>query len=162
MTKRKFWLLGLAVAAISTVVIVGGCCSACAVRIVDAQSTLGISMNPGSGFSEDLVTLQGPGVFISAFVAKRGGDTDTTSVELEIDGRLVHSGTFAALRNFGLTETNAFGSAVFSSNSHDTISIGYPVPLAFQDSLILRANNAPTLSPDTGVMQITGIVVHGK
>ena len=130
--------------------------------VFNGQLTQGQSLNPAAGFTVDLVTLPGPGVFVSALVVKRGGDLDTTSVELEIDGKMVTSRTILALRNWGLTEMNAFGTVLLSSTSHDNVSIGFPFPLVFQNSLILRANNAAPLAPDTGVLEINGLVVHGK
>ena len=130
--------------------------------VFNAQLTRGQSLAPPAGFNVDLVNLSGPGVFISALVVKRGGDLDTTSIELEIDGEIVLSRSILALRNWGLTEMNAFGTVLLSSNSHDNVSIGFPFPLAFQNSLILRANNAAPLAADENVLEINGLVVHGK
>ena len=130
--------------------------------VFNGQLTQGQSLNPPAGFTVDLVTLPGPGVFVSALVVKRGGDLDTTSVELEIDGKMVTSRTILTLRNWGLTEMNAFGIVLLSSTSHDNVSIGFPFPLVFQNSLILRANNAAPLAQDVGVLEINGLVVHGK
>lgn len=169
MKKRISWLLSFAL--FTFLILIEGNSSAFAQSqferrgyVVDAQETRGNFGAQAGGFNIDLVTLQGPGVFISALVAKRGGSPDTTRIELEIDGRLVTSSTIAALRNFGLTQMNTSGSAVVSSvpSDIDTVTIGYPVPLGFQESLILRANNAPPSTQDEGVLQITGVVVHGN
>ena len=126
--------------------------------VLSPQVTAGSVVNPGASSTHDLVTLVGPGVFISAFGSKRGGASDSTDIGLFIDGTQVIGGNPASLRILGLTEMNPTGIAVFSGTL-DTIAIGFPVPLIFENSLTLRADVG---NSDTGVQEILGRVVHGK
>ncbi len=125
----------------------------------DAEDTFGLVSSPTAPSSHDLVSLTGPGVFLSAMVVKQGGASDITNVRLFLDGVQVIAGNPASLRNLGLTEINPTGIAVFSGGVLDTITIGFPTPLVFEDSLLLRAD---ILASDTGIVQLTGTVVHGQ
>jgi hypothetical protein len=104
----------------------------------------------------NLLVLQGPGLFVGASVAKQGGDTDITSVILDIDGRNVVNLTYAAARNFGLTQPNPFGLVLHQTQAIDNVTIGYPSPLRFERELVLAVDvNEPN------VVQVTANVIHG-
>ena len=104
----------------------------------------------------DLVTLQGPGVFLGAAVSKQGGTNDLTFVILDIDGRNVVNLSYAAAANQGLTEQNPYGLVLLQSAAIKTMTHGFPTPLLYKRSLRLRVTvNEP------GVVQILANVVHG-
>ncbi|HEX2042743.1 MAG TPA: hypothetical protein VHF24_08900 [Acidimicrobiales bacterium] len=93
---------------------------------------------------------------MGASVAKQGGDTDITSVILDIDGRNVVNLTYAAARNFGLTQPNPFGLVLHQTQAIDNVTIGYPSPLRFERELVLAVDvNEPN------VVQVTANVIHG-
>ncbi len=132
--------------------------------VLSPQLSAGDVLNPAVSSTHDLVTLVGPGVFISAHALKQGGASDTTDIRLLIDGTLVTGGSPAFLRSIGLTEMNPTGIAVFSNNvggaaNIDTITIGFPVPLIFETSLTLRT---VVSASDTGIVQIVATVVNGE
>jgi len=104
-----------------------------------------------------LVSLAGPGVFLAAEVSKQGGTNDITFVILDIDGRNVTNISFAALANQGLTQHNPYGLAVFHSTLLKTVTIGFPAPLLYNQSLKLSVTvNEPN------VAQIVANVIHGS
>lgn len=103
-----------------------------------------------------LVTLQGPGVFVSAHVSKQGGDNDLTFVILDIDGRNVVNISYAAARNLGFVQSNPYGLVLLQSRLIDNLTIGYPSPLRFERELVLSAH-----VNEDGVVQILGNVIHG-
>lgn len=125
--------------------------------VCDPRTTQGLRAPAPKG-THALVTLAGPGTFLSAMVTKQGGSTDLTFVKLEIDGRSVVSFSFAGLRNFGLTENNPFGLQLRGTGGPvEAFTIGWPSPLVFKEKLRLSVTvNEP------GVVQILGLVVHGS
>lgn len=122
----------------------------------------GLVVDPAASSTHDLVTLTGEGTFISAILTKQGGATDITFVQLIIDGQIVHDRSVAGLRNFGLTQSNPYGVAVLNGGGQpdgiDTVTIGFPCPIPFTSSLILRAVVGAS---DTGVVQMIGDVIAG-
>ena len=74
----------------------------CLSGICNPERTQGLQTKPTGGHK--LVVLEGPGLFICAEVAKQGGDTDLTFVSLDLDGRNVVNLSYAAARNWGLTQ----------------------------------------------------------
>ncbi len=116
----------------------------------------GLIVTPSFGSSHTLVKQKGPGKFISARIAKQGGSNDITFVNLEIDGQSVVNRSFAALRNFSLTENNPYGVVILGKDLK-SVTIGFPFPLVFEKSLSLSV-----FVNETGVSQIIGTVIHGK
>lgn len=106
-----------------------------------------------------LVTLKGPGKFVAAEIIKQGGNgSDMTFVALEIDGQTVANASIAALGNWGLTQSNTYGTVLLKpSASLRTVTIGYPVPLAYKKSLKLWVKVS-----EPGVVQVIGRVIHGQ
>jgi hypothetical protein len=127
----------------------------CEVGVCDPQRTQGLKAPAPKG-SYDLVTLKGPGLFLSANVSKQGGATDLTFVSLEIDGRNVVSASFAAVRNWGLTQANPYGIQFLTGAGVESFAIGWPFPLTYKRSLKLSV----TVN-EVGVVQIIGNVVRG-
>ena len=127
----------------------------CAPGVCRPQRTQGLRA-PAPRGNFDLVTLQGPGLFLGASVTKQGGASDLTFVSLDIDGRNVVSLSVAAARNMGLTQPNPFGIVLLQSSVIDNFTIGFPTPLRFDERLVLRVQVA-----EDGVVQILGNVVHG-
>ena len=128
--------------------------------VKNPQQSTGLVVSPGAG-THDLVDLDGPGVFVSAFMTKQGGATDITSVVLIIDGQTVVARNIEALKNFGLTQNNSYGVSVFASptvGGVDGVTIGFSEPLKFKEFLLLQAIVGAS---DTGVVQILGTVIHG-
>lgn len=105
-----------------------------------------------------LVSINGPGRFLSARVSKQGGLSGLTEVRLQVDGQDVVRRNFVALQNLALTEQNPYGVAVLSSGAGiDTATIGFTEPLIFESNLTLSANVG-----ESGIVQITGAVVYGR
>src|SRR5262245_6450746 len=128
---------------------------ACIGGVCDPQRTQGLRAPAPKG-TYTLVSLKGPGLFLSANVSKQGGATDLTFVSLDIDGRNVVNLSFAALRNIGLSQANPYGIQYLTGGAVESFAIGWPFPLTFKRSLELSA----TVN-ETGVVQIIGNVVRG-
>jgi hypothetical protein len=128
----------------------------CALGVCDARRTQGLRAPAPKG-THDLVSLEGPGLFLSANVSKQGGATDITFVKLDIDGRNVVNLSFAAARNWGLSEPNPFGLQFLSGIGVESFAIGWPFPLTFKRSLKLSV-----VVNETGVVQIVANVVHAS
>ena len=127
----------------------------CASGVCDPERTQGLKA-PAPNGTHSLVGLAGPGVFLGFAVTKQGGTNDLTFVILDIDGRNVTNLSFAAAINQGLTQHNPYGLVVVHSNSLKTMTVGFPTPLLYKQSLRLRVTvNEP------GVVQILGNVIHG-
>lgn len=106
----------------------------------------------------ELITLRGPGTFISAQISKQGGTNDLTFVSLDIDGKNVVSLSMAAAENWGLTANNPYGLALLKSKvGIETLTIGYPFPLNFNKELKIKV-----IVKENGVKQIIANVIHGK
>lgn len=128
----------------------------CAAGICDPERTQGLRAPAPQG-THQLVTLEGPGVFVAAHVSKQGGDTDLTFVTLDIDGRNVVNLSYAAARNLGFVQGNPYGLVLLPSGRVDNLTMGYPSPLRFTRSLVLGVQ-----VQEAGVVQILGNVIHGK
>ena len=127
----------------------------CAAGVCDPQRTQGLKAPAPIG-THDLVTLEGPGVFLGAAIAKQGGTNDLTFVILDIDGRNVANLSYAAAANEGLTVQNPFGIVLVHSTAIKTMTLGFPTPLLYKRSLRVRVTvNEP------GVVQVLANVVHG-
>jgi hypothetical protein len=127
----------------------------CAAGVCDPERTQGLKA-PAPNGAHDLVTLDGPGVFLGASISKQGGTNDLTFVILDIDGRNVADLSYAAAVNHGLTQQNPYGVVLLQSAAIKTMTLGFPTPLLYQRSLRLRV----TVS-EPGVVQLLGNVVHG-
>lgn len=127
----------------------------CLTGVCQPQRTQGLKAPAGQG-EHLLVSLKGPGVFIAAQVTKQGGESDLTFVDLDLDGRNVTNLSFAAARNWGLTQQNPYGLVLLGARAIDTLTIGFPVPLRFEKELKLSA-----VVNEPGVVQIVANVVHG-
>lgn len=128
----------------------------CAVGVCAPQRTQGLRA-PASRGTHALVSLAGPGVFLSAHVTKQGGATGLTFVRLRIDNRSVVDLSFAAARNWGFSEPNPYGLQLLGGGGLENFTIGWPVPLTFRKSLELSA-----VVNETGVVQIVANVIHGS
>jgi hypothetical protein len=128
---------------------------ACAVGVCDPERTEGLAAPAPTGTYE-LVTLEGPGLFLGAEVSKQGGDDDLTFVILDIDGRNVTNVSYAAAINWGLTQQNPYGFVVLQTSGIKTMAIGFPTPLLYKRSLRF----AVTVN-ESGVAQIVANVIHG-
>lgn len=123
----------------------------------DPERTQGLIASAPAGVY-DLVTLDGPGKFISAQVTKQGGESDLTFVSLDIDGRNVVNLSFAALRNIGLTQNNPYGLVLLNSaGDPETLTIGFSYPLTYKQELKLSVS-----VQEAGVAQIVANVIHGR
>lgn len=128
----------------------------CAVGVCNPQRTQGLKAPAPKG-THNLVSLEGPGLFLSANVAKQGGPTDLTFVKLDIDNRNVVNLSFAAARNWGLTAPNPYGLQLLAGIGVESFAIGWPFPLTFKRSLKLSV----TVN-EIGVVQIVANVVHAR
>jgi hypothetical protein len=89
---------------------------------------------------DPIITLIGPGVFISAIIWKQGSDTGTSEVKIKIDGeREFVRFPFAKGPIIGLNQNNPSGLASFhnSDTKSSTITIGFSTPLIFKDTFEL-------------------------
>jgi hypothetical protein len=129
--------------------------AACAVGVCDPERTEGLQA-PAPNGTYELVTLDGPGIFLGAEVSKQGGDDDLTFVILDIDGRNVTNVSYAAAVNCGLTQQNPYGLMVLQTSGIKTMTIGFPTPLLYKQSLRF----AVTVNEDD-VVQIVANVIHG-
>ena len=128
----------------------------CSTGVCDPRRTQGLKA-PAPNGNHVLVTLEGPGVFLGAAVTKQGGTSDLTFVILDIDGRNVTNLSYAAAANVGLTQHNPYGLALLHSTTLKTMTIGFPAPLRYERTLVLRVTvNEPS------VAQILGNVIHGS
>jgi hypothetical protein len=131
--------------------------STCLNGICSPERTQGLKAPVPKGEYE-LVTLKGPGTFISAEISKQGGTNDLTFIILDIDGKNVVDLSVAALKNLGLTQDNPYGLVLLESEAGiKTLTIGYPFPLNFSQELKLKV----TVN-ENNVQQIVANVVHGK
>jgi hypothetical protein len=122
-----------------------------------SQLSEGLVSDPAVGSEHGLVSLEGPGCFLSARVVKQGGDSDITFVKLALDGRTVVNRSVAALRNWGTTEDNSYGVMVFTNGSTNTVTIGFGHPLLYERSLELGIS-----VDENGISQVIGTVIHGQ
>jgi hypothetical protein len=105
-----------------------------------------------------IITIAGPGKFVSAAVTKQGGTNDLTFVDLFIDGKAVVSTSFSGLKTIGLTATNPYGVALLqSTTTFKTLTIGFNSAFEFKKELKLKV-----LVKETGVSDITAEVVSGE
>lgn len=129
----------------------------CAAWVQEPERTQGL-IAPAPQGAHTLVSLQGPGVFISAQVTKQGGTNDLTFVILDIDGRNVVNFSIAAANNVGLTQDNPYGLVLVNAGSDPkTLTIGFGTPLAFADELTLGVQVS-----EPNVVQILANVIHGR
>jgi hypothetical protein len=128
----------------------------CARGVCNPERTQGLQAPAPKG-DHELVNLKGRGVFLAAQVSKQGGDSGITFVDLEIDGRNVTNLSFAAAKNWGLTQQNPYGLVLLESSSIQNMTIGFPTPLRFRSSLTLKVN-----VDEDDVVQIVANVIHGQ
>lgn len=129
----------------------------CAVGACSPQITQGLKAPAPQG-TYDMVSLTGPGLFLSAHVSKQGGTNGITFVSLKIDNKYVISNSFAGARNLGFTTPNPFGIQLLTGiNPIENFTIGWPFPLTFRSSLVLTVT-----VKENNIAQIIANVVHAK
>jgi hypothetical protein len=130
----------------------------CAQGVCNPRLITGSVKQPNQGDTITLITLPGPGVFVSAQVAKQGGTNGVSFVNLELDGSKVVDISYDAAKNFGLTQYNHFGFAVLNTAAGvDNFTIGFSTPLRFEKGLVLSVK-----VNETDVVKITSGLVHGS
>ena len=117
--------------------------------IEDPERTRGTLVSPVAGQQHDLVTLTGPGCFVSAFANQNGSVPQDTVLRLLIDGRTVVGTTWGDSDRLVPLGISRIGG---------TVKIGFPQALFFNESLVLR-----TTLPGSGTMppRIIGEVIAG-
>jgi hypothetical protein len=131
--------------------------STCLNGVCAPERTQGLKAPAPKGEYE-LVTLKGPGTFVSAEISKQGGTNDITFIIIDIDGKNVVNLSVAAAKNWGLTQDNPYGLALMESDAGiKTLTVGYPFPLNFSQELKIKV----TVNEDN-VKQIIANVIHGK
>lgn len=128
----------------------------CLRGVCDPERTQGLRAPAPKG-DHVLVSLEGPGVFLGAEVTKQGGASGLTFVILDIDGRNVTNISFAAAKNAGLTQQNPYGLVFLDSGPLETVTVGWPSPLRFEQALELKV----TVNEED-VVQILANVIHGR
>jgi hypothetical protein len=127
----------------------------CVHGICDPKRTQKLMPHPPRG-EQIMVGLEGPGVFLAAEVAKQGGNSGLTFVNLDIDGRNVTALSFVAAENNGLTQYNPYGIVLLSSSVLKNFTIGFPSPLRFERNLTLNVH-----VDEEEVEQILINIIHG-
>jgi hypothetical protein len=129
----------------------------CLPGLCDAERTQGLKAPAPKGDYE-LVTLKGPGTFVSAQITKQGGTNDLTFIILDLDGKNIVDYSMIAAENAGLTQANPYGIVCLKSAAGlKTLTIGYPYPLSFEKELKLKVSVG-----EDNVVQILANVIHGK
>ena len=123
--------------------------------VTAAQRTQGL-VAPAPVGEHVLVSLRGPGVFVSALVTRQNDPSGVSFVSLDLDGRNVVSVSFEALANWGLTEDNPYGLVLRQQGAISTLAIGYPLPLRFEQKLQLKVT-----IQEAGIAQVLANVIHG-
>jgi hypothetical protein len=123
----------------------------------DPERATGVASAPHGEY--ELVSIKGPGTFLSALVFKEGGDpSDRTVVMLDIDGRDVVNVTMRGARNQGLTGNNSYiVSLTEPVDNKKSMIIGLPSPLHFEKELKLRVD-----VQEEEVLQIYANVIYGR
>ncbi|MBA2707880.1 MAG: hypothetical protein H0U59_08770 [Gemmatimonadaceae bacterium] len=129
---------------------------ACIGGMCDPQRIQGLKA-PAPRGTHNLITLDGPGLFLAGHVSKQGGATGLTFMQLRIDGRSVVDLSFIAARNLGLTQQNPYGLVILGNTGLQNFTFGWPVPLVFKRSLTLSV-----VVNETGVVQILANVIRGS
>jgi len=130
--------------------------SCCIGGMCDPQRVQGLKAPARKG-THDLISLEGPGLFLAGQVSKQGGLTGLTFVRLQIDGRSVVDISFAAARNLGYTQQNPFGLVLLGNTGLQNLTFGWPVALVYKRSLKLSV-----VVNETGVVQILANVLRGS
>ena len=130
----------------------------CCPLVRNARKSQGLVVNPLDPSTHTLVTLNGPGKFVSALVTKQGGASGLTFVTLLLDGQPIENRSVIALKNVALGEDNFWGVKVGTSPAGiDAVTIGFPQTLEFKNKLELKVDVA-----EAGVVQIIGNVIAGN
>ena len=142
------------------VLIMTGALQSCSITVFthgvrDPQVTEGLKVSPAQGQDYDLVTLKGPGTFLSATISKQGGDSDLTFVSLKIDGRNVMNVSILAVKRDGVVPNSLL--SVVEQGGNEKLYIGLPTPLYYENELTLSVH-----VQENGVAQILANVIHGK
>jgi hypothetical protein len=127
---------------------IGGMC--------DPQRIQGLKAPAPKG-THNLISIDGPGLFLAGQVSKQGGATGLSFVQLRIDGRSVVDLSFIAAHNVGLTQQNPYGLVILGSSGLQNFTFGWPVPLVFKRSLTLTV-----VVNETGVVQLVANIIRGS
>jgi hypothetical protein len=127
----------------------------CTSGVCDPQRTQGLRAPAPEG-DHTLVTIKGPGVFVSAHVSKQGGNTGLTFVILDMDGRNVVNISYAAAQNLSYTQQNPYGLVLLGSGDLQNFTMGWPSPMRFERELKLSVKVS-----EPGIVQILANVIHG-
>jgi hypothetical protein len=129
----------------------------CCTLVRDARKFQGLVVNPLDPSTHTLVSINGPGKFVSAELTKQGGLSGLTFVTLRIDGQSIENRSVIALKNLAMTQNNPFGVMVGTSPAGiDAVTIGFPQTLEFKNKLELEVQVA-----EPGVVQLIGTVIAG-
>jgi hypothetical protein len=83
----------------------------------------------------------GAGWFRAVEIAKRGGDSDNTTVTLELDGEPMISTSFAALKNPWMQlDTPLMGAKVRTEGDTSILTIWYSAELKFRNMAVVRVD----------------------
>ena len=110
------------------------CCAGASSHVTYRAGYVG---DPTEG-EHDLVSIEGSGNFVSAFL-HRDGDRDDIEVRLIIDGETIIARTITTLKAWGFTQQNPTGVVVLGEPGSETVTIGFPQPIRFEQSLVLQA-----------------------
>jgi hypothetical protein len=132
--------------------------SGCCPNVRNPRQSEGLVVNPLDPSTHTLVSINGPGKFVSARLTKQGGASGLTFVTLLMDGQVIEGRSIAALKNWAMTQNNPFGVMVGTSPAGiDAVTIGFPQTLEFQNKLELRVQVS-----EPGVVQMIGTVIAGN
>lgn len=107
-----------------------------------------------AGEAYPLVTVDGPGTFLSAVVSAVGVLGAADVVRLELDGASVVDVSVAAAHAMGMRPGNLSGVVVHIDGSGWQVSVGFPYPLGFHTGLRL------IVLPHARIPSLRAQVVH--
>jgi len=130
----------------------------CCTLVKNPRQFEGLVVDPLNPSTHTLVSINGPGKFVSARLTKQGGASGLTFVTLLLDGQVIEGRSVIALKNLAMTQNNPFGVMVGTSPAGiDAVTIGFPQTLEFKNKLELRVQVA-----EAGVVQMIGTVIAGQ
>jgi hypothetical protein len=125
--------------------------------ITGAKLITGLKSAPFAVGPQTLISVNGPGVFVSGIVVKQEGSGDSTRITVKIDGQTLFDQTFAGADNAGYDTTNNSGFYI-TRGADDVLSFSFSEPLHFLTKFLLEIN----VNNETGVSQIIGRCVMGS
>lgn len=111
--------------------------------------------SPTIGQEHVLISLSGPGSFVSARFLAEGSTAQDTFVVLEIDGNAIVQENLREIDQL----TGRYGSLIGATTDGGrgyVLSVSFQLPVAFESSLVLKA------TPILGITRMRALVIYGQ